>query len=100
MADFPTSIFSQRTLTNAPGQTFDPTKTTRLYAEDIQQLGDEVTAIETILGENPQGDYSTVSERIAAAGTGGGGSGSGEPLTNGDVDSPELLFAAGDIIIA
>lgn len=29
--------------------------------------------------------------------TGGGGS---EPLTNGDVDAPELIFADGDVIMA
>lgn len=52
MADYPTTIFSQRTLENVPGVTFDDSKKTRIYAEDVIALGDEITAIENALGEN------------------------------------------------
>lgn len=60
MSIFPGSIFSQRTIENVSGQTYDASKTTRLYAEDVTKLGDEVTSIETVLGANPQGAYATV----------------------------------------
>ncbi len=73
MADFPASIYDQRALENYPGEVFDATKTRRLYAEDMVQLGDEITAIESTLGLNPQGTYSTVVERLDAGGAGAGG---------------------------
>lgn len=52
MADFPDNIFTQRALANLPGLVFDPSKDKILYAEDMQNLGNEVTAIEEALGEN------------------------------------------------
>lgn len=66
MSDFPTSIYTQRALENVPGQTYDDTKPQRFYAEDLIQLGDEITAIETVLGENPAGAYDTVREWLEA----------------------------------
>lgn len=39
-----------------------------IRAEHINFLQDAITAVEEILGVNPQGAYSTVSDRIAAAG--------------------------------
>jgi hypothetical protein len=52
MADFPDNIFAQRALANLPGLSFDPSKKQILYAEDMQMLGDEVSAIENALGAN------------------------------------------------
>jgi len=47
MADFPNSIPTFRTIQNKPGQTYDPDKRTTLFTEDVQQIRDEVTAIDT-----------------------------------------------------
>lgn len=101
MADFPENIYAGRELENADGVVFDADQHTRFFAEDLNSVNDEITAIETVLGENPQGEFDTVSERIAAAAeSGGGGSVGREPLTNGDPDAPELLFADGDVIMS
>lgn len=64
MADYPTTIFEQREIENVPGVVYDASKKTRVYAEDLVALGDEVTAIETTLGENVQGSYDTLAERL------------------------------------
>lgn len=47
MADFPTAIPDFRTIANKAGQTYDPDKQTTLFTEDLQQLRDEITAIDT-----------------------------------------------------
>lgn len=47
MADFPASIFEQREIQNLPGITYDGSKKTAIFADDIQALGDEITALET-----------------------------------------------------
>lgn len=65
MSVFPGGIFSQRTLENVTGVVYDAAKKTKIFAEDLLGLGDEVTAIEETLGVNPQGDFDTVAERIA-----------------------------------
>lgn len=76
MADFPDNIFTQRTITNRVGQVYDPAKTTTIYAEDIEKLGDEITAIDTAF--EGSGHYTdddvTVTEFFGSAvnlGTGG-----------------------------
>ena len=51
MADFPTSIFTQRELNNINGQSFDAQKKTTIFAEDIIALGDEVAAIENYIDD-------------------------------------------------
>lgn len=71
MADFPGAIYSPREKLNKTGVTYDPTKKTITYAEDVVKLDDEVVAIEITLGEDPQGAYDTVDERIAALEGGG-----------------------------
>jgi len=71
MADFPASIYTQRDLANVTGQTYDPTKKTRIFAEDFLNLAAEVIAIQTILGINPQGAYDTVKDWLTAL-VGGG----------------------------
>lgn len=49
MADFPTSIYSPRVMTNLPGLTRDVADTKNLYAEDYNGAMDEIVAIETYL---------------------------------------------------
>ena len=66
MADFPTSIYAPRTKANRAGVVYDPTKTTRLFAEDVSKLDAEVVSLETILGLNPQGASASVGARISA----------------------------------
>lgn len=76
MADFPDNIFAQRTISNRVGQVYDPAKTTTIYAEDLEKLGDEITAIETAFqgsGHYTDSDV-TVTEFFGSAldlGTGG-----------------------------
>lgn len=65
MADFPATIYNQRTIENLPGIIYDADNTKTLFAEDFRFVGDEVNAIESTLGANPQGGESTVGERIA-----------------------------------
>jgi hypothetical protein len=62
MADYPNDIYDPRTIENVPGQSYDPTKTTRFYADDLNNTNAEIVAIEETLGENPQGIYATVKE--------------------------------------
>lgn len=103
MADYPGSIYDQRTITNYPGIIYDPDNETRMYAEDLRFLGDEITAIETTLGLNPQGVRASVAARldaIEAEIASGGGGGGGEPLCTGAPESPELVFAFGDIVMS
>lgn len=72
MADYPNAIYEQRELENLPGLEYDANNKKTLYAEDMRGLGDEVTAIETTLGINPEGEYATVAERLDNSGGGGG----------------------------
>lgn len=64
MADYPASIFSPRTVANLPGEAYDPSKQYRLFAEDFLLPAAEIVAIETTLGENPQGSFDTVADRL------------------------------------
>jgi len=52
---FPDDIFEQRELENVPGQTFDAGKKKRLYAEDVQGIGDRLAALETWIAANVGG---------------------------------------------
>lgn len=49
MAEFPTSIFEQREFENLPGIEFDDTESKIVFAEDMNALGDEISAIESYL---------------------------------------------------
>jgi hypothetical protein len=87
MADFPSTIFEPRTLENVPDHEFDAAKTKRIYAEDFNLPNAEIVAIETTLGENPQGDYASVREWLDYLAAHGGSGGSpnldgGTPVTN------------------
>lgn len=64
MADFPDSIYNLREIENQPGVTYDAEKKSTIFAEDIEGIAGEVTAIETTLGTNPEGDFTNVKERL------------------------------------
>lgn len=63
MADFPDNVYELRDIENLPGLTYDPDKKNAVFAEDIQGIADEVTAIETALGT----DLSEVQDMIDAS---------------------------------
>lgn len=69
-ADYPTSIFALRDIENVAGNTYDATKKNRFYAEDLQALAAEISALETILGLLPSGAYDTVVEWLDALAAG------------------------------
>jgi len=66
MTDYPDSIYNPREKENASGVTYDPTKKTVGYAEDITKLDDEIKATQTELGTNPKGAYATVKAWLQA----------------------------------
>lgn len=49
MADFPTSVFVARETENLPGLVYDAADKRTMFSEDFQNLGSEITAIETYL---------------------------------------------------
>lgn len=65
-AQFPNAIYSSRVVENLNGLTRDVTDAKNLYAEDYNEAMEEITAIETILGLNPQAGYFTVADYIFA----------------------------------
>jgi hypothetical protein len=71
MATFPGAIATFRTMVNRVGVVYDALKTKVIYAEDLNKHSEEINAIETTLGVNPQGGYTDVAERLDA-GVGGG----------------------------
>lgn len=73
MPDYPDAIYTERTTENLPGIVYDPADTKNLYSEDFQHHAEEIIAIQTILGTNPNGAYATVKawlEALAGAITG------------------------------
>lgn len=72
MSDYPGAIDEFRVTQNLPGIIYEPEDTTTVFAEDTNNLNSAVHAIETTLGANPQGDFTTVADRLAAGGGGGG----------------------------
>jgi len=69
MSVFPNSLFSPRTKANRNGVVYDANKATVTYAEDIVALDNEIVAIETELGVNPKGAFSSVSAFLGALGS-------------------------------
>jgi hypothetical protein len=65
MADFPSAIFSPRSVANLSGISYDATKSTVDFAEDYSLPAAEIVAIETALGTNPEGGSASVGARIA-----------------------------------
>lgn len=71
MADYPSTIYDPRAVVNLAGETYDPTKTSRFYAEDLNDPNAEIVAIETVLGLEPNGAYATVKAWLEALSAGG-----------------------------
>jgi len=65
MTAYPGGIYSPRTKANKSGVVYTPAKTTVGYAEDVSKLDDEVVAVETALGTDPEGSDTDVKTRIA-----------------------------------
>lgn len=63
MADYPDAIFALRAIENLPGITYDANNTKAFYAEDLENVAGEVTAIETALGT----DLSEIQDMIDAS---------------------------------
>jgi len=72
MAFYPDDIASFREKLNLPNQPFDVNKKTTVYVEDFSAVEDEVIAVETTLGENPQSTYDTVADFLLALAAGAG----------------------------
>lgn len=72
MTLYPGEIDEFRVAQNIPGVLYDAADTKTVFAEDTNNHSDAIVAIEETLGENPQGDYPTVADRLAASGGGGG----------------------------
>ena len=90
-ASYPSAIFVQRDLENVAGVAFDPTKKTRYYAEDLQNIAAAISAIQTTLGINPQGAYATVKDWLSALG--GGGLTLTKVLSTDAVDGSRVAFS-------
>lgn len=65
-SDYPGSIDTFRPKSNLPGVVFDPAQEPTIFAEDFAALENDVIAVETTLGTNPQGSESDVAMRLAA----------------------------------
>ena len=66
MADYPDSIYNPRVMKNRPGAVYDPLKTKVIFAEDFNKDRDEIVAIQTELGTNPKGTFSSVAAFLTA----------------------------------
>lgn len=91
MSIYPDGIFTGRLVANLPGISYKEEDKTTIYAEDIGGLNAEIHAIESTLGVNPQGQYSTVADRLAA---GGGGGGAWELIHDETVEGGALALEA------
>ena len=64
MSGYPDAIDSFRTVENLPEVTYDEDDTKTIFAEDINNLTSAVVAIQTTLGENPEGGTTDVVNRL------------------------------------
>jgi len=64
MSDFPNSIYSPRTMQNRNGVEYDEDDVKTIFAEDFNLDRDEIVAIETTLGLNPEGEFDDVADRL------------------------------------
>lgn len=64
MPNFPDSFFSPREVANREGVEYDVDKSKVFFAEDHNNLSAELVAVEGALGLNPEGDYTTVADRL------------------------------------
>jgi hypothetical protein len=63
-AEYPTALMPLRTFENRPGVVYDEDDTHRIYLEDLARWQENIIALETILGLNPQGSFDTVLLRL------------------------------------
>ena len=61
---YPDSYPSRRNLANRAGVVYDADKTKVFYAEDHNELIDDLESIMTTLGLNPEGTHTTVADRL------------------------------------
>lgn len=66
MTTYPGAIDNFRDVENLPGVVYEPTDSRTLFAEDTRNSFDAITAIETTLGANPQGQFESVANRIVS----------------------------------
>lgn len=66
MTNYPSAIDEFREVQNLPGVVYEPEQQTTAFAEDTRNSFDAITAIETTLGTNPQGEFESVAHRIVA----------------------------------
>lgn len=71
MTSYPSNIVTFREKVNLPGMEYDPDDKRTLYVEDMQVIENEVIAIEEILGEEVQGSYDSLVDRLDAQALGG-----------------------------
>lgn len=67
MAQYPGAIPTLREVENDEGVIYDANAKKVVFAEDINKLAEEIVALATILGVNPQNAFATVSARIQNA---------------------------------
>jgi hypothetical protein len=95
MADYPNSIYSPREKENRAGVTYDESKKTVIFAEDIVNDDNEIVAIETELGTNPKGGWGNVKSRLDALGEAAIAfiiDGGGSAITTGQKGHLEIPF--------
>jgi len=64
MTVYPGAIDQFRVHNNLPGMNYDAEKADIIYAEDINKISDNIVAIETTLGINPQGAENDIATLI------------------------------------
>lgn len=64
MARYPDEEFAFRLIENVPGVEYDPDNKRKLFAEDLQEITNEIAAIEEALGLNINGSFDTLKLRI------------------------------------
>lgn len=67
MSIYPSGIVEFREKVNLPGIEYDPDDKRTLFVEDMQKVEGEIVAIEETLGEEVQGDYPTLADRLTAS---------------------------------
>lgn len=64
MTQYPTHYFSPRVVEDRNGVEYDADKTKVFFAKDHNDLANELVAVMGTLGLSPQGDYTTVGDRL------------------------------------
>lgn len=83
MSDYPSGVYAPRSKSNKEGVVYNAEEATKIFAEDIVKLDDEVVAIENELGASPKGVAASVAERLENADAFNGVAVNGELFNNG-----------------